>query len=228
MGTASMAGPLSTFSFKPHILLSDITNDDKGRRAPLLDYSDLNERIEIFKELFNMHLDSTASEIEKNSQEHARSVGDEQRNVDLVKERIERQKDEQKSLYQTVAAERQAESSAQSQLALLQASRASLAQRLTEAETERDKLQATLKRKKDEYEGRKSRLAQQVRRNKPELQRFNEKLGCRVSAGNGNAGQDRSIIKFTFNLLDPNDWTYEANFVIDASRSQYKSASCVV
>lgn len=107
--------------------------------------------------------------------------------MDNVRTHIERQKDEQKLLYHTVASERQAESSAQAQLAQLQASRASLAQRLADAEAERDKLQASLERKVQSYEARRHQLAAQVKRNRPELLRFNEKLGCRVSAGSSDA-----------------------------------------
>lgn len=90
-----------------------------------------------------------------------------------------------------VAAERQAEGSAQTQLSQLQASRASLAQRLAEAEAERDKLQAVLDRKARSREARRHQLTVQVKRNKPELLRFNEKLGCRVSAGGDKAGRSR-------------------------------------
>lgn len=202
----------------------------------MLDYSELNERIEIFKELINIHLDQSTIEMERKRDDHKRTLQDERNHVNAVKDGVERQKEEQKALYQTVASERQAESSAQSQLALLQASRTSLAQRLAEAESERDSLQATLERKKHSFEQRKNRLTQQVRKNRPELIRFNEKLGCRVSAGHHDPSStstmsefgrssNRSIIKFTFNLIDPDDWSYEANFVIDASRSQYKIIS---
>lgn len=39
---------------------------------------------------------------------------------------------------------------------------------------------------------------------------------------------DKSVIKFTFNLFDPSDWSREANFVIDASKAQYQSAYAAV
>jgi kinetochore protein Spc25, fungi type len=233
----SSSGQNSTgFTFKPHVLLSGIDEEmGRGKRA-ILDYSQLNDRIEIFKELMNAHLDQVTGEMESKRDQHQSTMRDQQSHVNAIKEGIEKQKDEQKTLYQTVAAERQAESSAQSQLALLQASRTSLGQRLTEAEAERDTLQASLEKKKRSFEQRKQRLNQQVRRNRPELMRFNEKLGCRVSAGHqpdpsnstftdASKSSNRSIIKFTFNLIDPDDWSYEANFVIDASRSQYKIVS---
>ncbi|PWN37877.1 uncharacterized protein FA14DRAFT_142518 [Meira miltonrushii] len=227
--SASQFGPSSGqnstgFTFKPHVLLSGINEESgRGKRA-ILDYSQLNDRIEIFKELMNAHLDQVTNEMEDKRDQHQSTMQDQQSHVNAIKEGIEKQKDDQKTLYQTVAAERQAESSAQSQLALLQASRTSLGQRLTEAEAERDTLQASLEKKKRAFEQRKQRLTQQVRRNRPELIRFNEKLGCRVSA-DASKSSNRSVIKFTFNLIDPDDWSYEANFVIDASRSQYKIVS---
>lgn len=239
--SASQFGPTSGqsstgFSFKPHVLLSGIDGEmAKGKRA-ILNYSQLNERIEIFKELMNAHLDQVTNEIESKRERHQSDIQDQQRQTNAIRECIEKEKGEQKVLYQTVAAERQAEGAAQSQLALLQASRTSLGQRLTEAESERDSLQRSLEQKKHAFEKRKKRLTQQVRRNRPELIRYNEKLGCRISAGHqtdssnttftdASKSSNRSMIKFTFNLIDPDDWSYEANFILDASRSQYKIVS---
>jgi hypothetical protein len=126
-----------------------------------------------------------------------------------------------------IASERQADSSAQSQLSLLQQSRASLLQRLTEAEEERNRLKAKLDHKMHDRDTRKARLLTEVKRNRPELLRFNEKLGCRISAGGSDkSGKAKSTtIKFTFNLINPDDWRYEAKFVIDASKSNYLSES---
>lgn len=239
--SSSQFGPTSGqsstgFSFKPHILLSSIDEENKRGKKAILNYSQLNERIEIFKELMNAHLDQVTNEMESKRERHQSELQDQQRQTNAIRESIEKQKAEQKVLYQTVAAERQAEGAAQSQLALLQASRTSLGQRLTEAESERDTLQASLQQKKHAFEKRKQRLTQQVRRNRPELIRYNEKLGCRISAGHqtdpsnttfteASKSSNRSMIKFTFNLIDPDDWSYEANFILDASRSQYKIVS---
>jgi hypothetical protein len=100
----------------------------------------------------------------------------------------------------------------------------SLEQRLAEAEKERNRLQTNLDKKMQERESRKARLLNEVKRNRPELLRFNEKLGCRVSAGSEKpGGKGASTIKFTFNLINPDDYSYEAKFVIDASKSNYKS-----
>lgn len=113
-----------------------------------------------------------------------------------------------------------------SQLSLLQTSQASLIQRLTEAEEERNRLKAKLDHKMHDRETRKERLLTEVKRNRPELLRFNEKLGCRISAGSDKSGKAKSTtIKFTFNLINPDDWKYEAKFIIDASRSNYQSES---
>lgn len=103
-------------------------------------------------------------------------------------------------------------------------------QRLTEAEEERDRLQASLDQKMKERDVRKARLVSEVKRNRPELLRFNEKLGCRISAGNekSTGKQKSTTIKFTFNLINPDDWKYEAKFVIDASKSNYKSKSLAI
>jgi seryl-tRNA synthetase len=127
-----------------------------------------------------------------------------------------------------IASERQADGSAVSQLNLLQTSRASLSQRLTEAEEERDRLQAKLELKLNDRNTRKARLVNEVKRNRPELLRFNEKLGCRISAGAEKGGKAKStMIKFTFNLINPDDWKYEAKFVIDASKANYQSKCSV-
>lgn len=219
--SASQSGAPSSISvFKHHSLL--LGSDTGDQSNPMLDYSDLMDRIEMFKHLFSAHIDESIADIEKSKEDHSRAIADERRTMEAAKTRIEQQKVEQKALYNTVAAEKNAESSAQAQLGLLQSSKTSLAQRLSEVDAERQRLQGVLDEKRREHQERKGRLAVQVRRNKPELSRFNEKLGCRVSAGQDNAGRNRSIIKFTFNLLDPNDWSFEAHFVIDASRSQYK------
>lgn len=130
----------------------------------------------------------------------------------------------ERDVYAAIASERQADSSAISQLNLLQTSRASLNQRLTEAEEERDRLQTKLQIKLNDRDSRKARLVNEVRRNRPELLRFNEKLGCRISAGSDKSGRARSTtIKFTFNLINPDDWKYEARFVIDANKANYQS-----
>lgn len=130
----------------------------------------------------------------------------------------------ERDVYAAIASERQADSSAISQLNLLQTSRASLNQRLTEAEEERDRLQTKLQIKLNDRDSRKTRLVNEVRRNRPELLRFNEKLGCRISAGSDKSGRARSTtIKFTFNLINPDDWKYEARFVIDANKANYQS-----
>lgn len=124
-----------------------------------------------------------------------------------------------------IANERQAESVTKSQLSQLQTSGSTLTQRLNDAEIQRDRLQAVLDQKESEREERRKKLITQVQRNRPELLRFNEKLGCRVSAGSDNSKHGRSVIKFTFHLIDPNDWAREANFVIDASSSLYQIVS---
>lgn len=82
-----------------------------------------------------------------------------------------------------------------------------------------------LEQKMRERDSRKARLVSEIKRNRPELLRFNEKLGCRVSAGSEKTASGKSTIKFTFTLINPDDWSYEAKFVIDASKSQYKSES---
>jgi hypothetical protein len=84
----------STFSFRPHIL-------SQGEYArPLLDYSDLTERIEIFKQLFQAQSSQVVNELQDASVEHDSRLRDEQRNIDLTKKAIDQSKEEQKNLYQ--------------------------------------------------------------------------------------------------------------------------------
>jgi hypothetical protein len=100
-------------------------------------------------------------------------------------------------------------------------------QRLAEAERERDRLQQSFNSKVKERETKKEKLLLQAKRNRPELKRFCEKLGLRLSAGGGggiNATKTASqTIKFTFNLINPDDYAYEAHLVIDMSQPMYKS-----
>lgn len=85
----------STFSFRPHIL-SQSEHD-----GPLLDYSDLSERIDIFKQLFEAQSSQVIKELESASIEHASRLRDEQRNIDLTKKAIDQSKEDQKNLYQS-------------------------------------------------------------------------------------------------------------------------------
>lgn len=107
-------------------------------------------------------------------------------------------------------------------LSQLRATQKALLQRLTDAEDERDQLQLMLEQRLQERDRRKARLMNEVKRNKPELRRFNEKLGCRISSGNKEGDQRNPPIKFTFQLIDAVDWKYEAKFVLDVSKSNYQ------
>jgi hypothetical protein len=87
----------STYSFRSHILLGG----NKDQEGPLLDYSDLIERIEIFKELFEAQSSQAIKELESVSDEHAGRLREEKRHIDLTKKAIDQSKEEQKNLYQS-------------------------------------------------------------------------------------------------------------------------------
>ncbi|UZJ54683.1 hypothetical protein CBS101457_004003 [Exobasidium rhododendri] len=221
--TAGTSSP-STFSFRPHILLSQ--DGDKVGFGALLDYSDLNERIDMFREVFTASLEQSIAESERKAEEHAGRLREEDRKLESTRETIERQREELRKIDQTIAYERQADNSARAQLTKLQSSLASLEQRLMEADREKNRLERDFERKTQDRELRRARLIHEIKRNRPELLRFNEKLGCRISAGSEKpGGRGKSTIKFTFNLINPEDWSYEAKFVIDASTSHYKILS---
>lgn len=68
--------------------------------APSLDYTALTNRIEAFKELFVAHLNATATAMHEAQAEHVHNTHEAQRTLESVRDHIERQKNEQKALYQ--------------------------------------------------------------------------------------------------------------------------------
>jgi hypothetical protein len=100
--TAGPSSLQSAFSFRPHVLLPQGGNNGQAADSrPLLDYSDLNERIEMFRQVFLAHSEQTIRELERRAGEHSGRVRDESRKVESTKEAIERQKEEQKRLHQS-------------------------------------------------------------------------------------------------------------------------------
>lgn len=101
LASSQTAGPSSQsiFSFRPHVLLSQGANNDTS--GPLLDYSDLTDRIEVFKEVFLAQTGQAIEELKRTSEEHASRLREEEKKVELTKEAIERQREEQKKMYQS-------------------------------------------------------------------------------------------------------------------------------
>lgn len=101
LSSSQAAGPSSqsTFSFRPHVLLSQGAINDNS--SPLLDYSDLTDRIEVFKEVFLAQTGQAIQELKRTSEKHASHLREEKRNIELTKEAIERQREEQKKMYQS-------------------------------------------------------------------------------------------------------------------------------
>lgn len=100
----SNTGTSSThaFSLRPHLLFGGLASDgtDEDVQKPSLDYSDLTERIELFKELFVAHMKQYTSDIERNKLDHLHFMDSHRRNAEIVQDQIEKQKDDQKVLYQ--------------------------------------------------------------------------------------------------------------------------------
>lgn len=85
------------FSFRPHVLLSHVNGSNKEN---LLDYTDLTDRIEMFKEVFLAQSEQTMQALQRASEEHNGKLREEKRNMEMTKEAIEKQKDEQRKTYQ--------------------------------------------------------------------------------------------------------------------------------
>jgi hypothetical protein len=66
-----------------------------------LDYSTLNERIELFREVFTASLDQTIAEFEMKTNDHASRMREEVRRSESTKETIERQREELRKLDQS-------------------------------------------------------------------------------------------------------------------------------
>ena len=103
LSSSQSSGPSlqSTFAFRPHVLLQTQERGRKPDGTPLLDYSDLAERIEVFKELFSAQSDHMMQGLKRSTDEHESQLRDERRNVELTREAIDRQREEQKKLYQS-------------------------------------------------------------------------------------------------------------------------------
>lgn len=105
LSSSQSAGTSSqpAFTFRPHVLLSQGGGDDDkaGSSKPLLDYSDLNQRIEIFREVFLASTEQTIAELERKAAENASRMREETRRLESTKDAIERQREEQDRLHQS-------------------------------------------------------------------------------------------------------------------------------
>jgi hypothetical protein len=101
LSSSQLAGPSSqsAFSFRPHILLSQGHNNIGNR--PMLDYSDLTERIETFKEIFSSKTEQMMQDMHHNQTNYSSRLREEKRNIESTEEAIERQREEQKKLNQS-------------------------------------------------------------------------------------------------------------------------------
>ena len=157
-------------------------DDDAEAGAGVLDFSALNASIEQFARRFEQYVHDTvaASDAERLAADTHRVEAHEQRKA-LERER-EATKHAQKRLWDTVAAERDADAALRARVQNLHAQRASLVQRTASLTTEVAEIRAQIEARRAQKQDKVRRLRAQVARNAPELVVLQQCTGLAIEA----------------------------------------------
>ncbi|KAI3622991.1 hypothetical protein CBS14141_004324 [Malassezia furfur] len=170
---------------------------DAGAGA-VLDFSALNTSIEQFARRFERYVHDTvaASDAERLAADTHRVEAHEQRKA-LERER-EATKHAQKRLWETVAAERDADAALRARVQNLHAQRTSLVQRAASLTTEVAEIRAQIEARRAQKQDKMRRLRAQVARNAPELVVLQQCTGLAIEAT-----ERPSTLRLVFDQLAP-------------------------
>lgn len=186
----------------------------------VFDFSSIVSAVKTFSTRFRAYTENAISNIHDDKAEFDANRMEHRNQLRTLDREIEDAKASQGELWDTIAKEREQDANLRARQQTLQAQKASVAQRCNELQAEITELRQNLESKKQAKESQRHKLKQQIDKNGPELRLLEAKTGCSVVPTK--VGDQ---LKFTFNLMNADDWSKECHFTIDVSSSKYKLTS---
>ncbi|SNX85931.1 uncharacterized protein MEPE_04640 [Melanopsichium pennsylvanicum] len=186
----------------------------------VFDFSSIVSAVKTFSTRFRAYTENAISNINDDKAEYDSNRMEHRNQLRTLDREIEDAKASQGELWHTIAQEREQDANLRARQQALQAQKASVTQRCNELQAEIAELRQNLENKKLAKESQREKLKQQIDKNGPELRLLEAKTGCSVVPTK--VGDQ---LKFSFNLMNANDWSQECHFTIDVSSSKYKITS---
>ncbi|EST09472.1 Chromosome segregation protein Spc25 [Kalmanozyma brasiliensis GHG001] len=186
----------------------------------VFDFSSIVSAVKTFSTRFRAYTENAISNINDDKAEFDANRMEHRNQLRMLDREIEDAKASQGELWDTIAKEREQDANLRTRQQTLQAQKASVTQRCNELQAEIAELRQNLESKKQAKEARREKLKEQIDKNGPELRLLEAKTGCSVVPTK--VGDQ---LKFTFNLMNADDWSQECHFTIDVSSSKYKLTS---
>lgn len=186
----------------------------------VFDFSSIVSAVKTFSTRFRAYTENAISNINDDKAEFDANRMEHRNQLRSLDREIEDAKASQGELWDTIAQEREQDANLRARQQTLQAQKASVTQRCNELQAEIAELRQTLETKKQAKESQREKLKEQIDKNGPELRLLEAKTGCSVVPTK--VGDQ---LKFTFNLMNADDWSQECHFTIDVSSSKYKLTS---
>ncbi|PWN39702.1 hypothetical protein IE81DRAFT_317623 [Ceraceosorus guamensis] len=206
---------IPSYDLPSHALL-DVTGDCK----PSLHFAPLQESIKQFGDAIDRWVSKTFNEWQDEK------LGNEQREMDLVREIKEKEKLIQEAkiaqgqLYAEIASEREADSSARQELRDLERRLASVNAQCESASKELAEVEEKLKRKRSEKLDDREIIKRQQESNTVELNHLERCTGLRIEGT-----KQASTVRYVWSLVNPDEYGEEVEAVVDLSGSDYKLLS---
>ena len=186
----------------------------------VFDFSSIVTAVKTFSTRFRAYTENAISNINDDKAEFDTNRMEHRNQLRTLDREIEDAKASQGELWDTIAQEREQDANLRARQQTLQAQKASVTQRCNELQAEIAELRQNLEKKKQTKESQREKLKEQIDKNGPELRLLQSKTGCSILPTK--VGDQ---LKFTFNLMNANDWSQECHFTIDVSSSKYKLTS---
>lgn len=186
----------------------------------VFDFSSIVTAVKTFSTRFRAYTENAISNINDDKAEFDTNRMEHRNQLRTLDREIEDAKASQGELWNTIAQEREQDANLRARQQTLQAQKASVTQRCNELQAEIAELRQNLEKKKQTKESQREKLKEQIDKNGPELRLLQSKTGCSILPTK--VGDQ---LKFTFNLMNANDWSQECHFTIDVSSSKYKLTS---
>ena len=186
----------------------------------VFDFSSIVSAVKTFSTRFRAYTENAISNINDDKAEFDANRMEHRNQLRTLDREIEDAKASQGELWDTIAQERDQDANLRARQQALQAQKASVTQRCNELQAEIAELRQNLEKKKQAKESQREKLKEQIDKNGPELRLLEAKTGCSVVPTK--VGDQ---LKFTFNLMNADDWSQECHFTIDVSSSKYKVTS---
>ncbi|EPQ30072.1 uncharacterized protein PFL1_02189 [Pseudozyma flocculosa PF-1] len=212
--------PRSTLNGPDLIQSHYATTDDHDGSGPLLDFSDMVAAVARFQRKFKAYTDHAIATINDEKADFDAGRLQHANHLSTLDREIEEAKSAQRQLWDTVSQEREADAQVRSRIQALTSQRASLSQRSAELQAEISEAKAKLEAKKKAKHAQRQRFRAQVDQNGPELKLLESRTGCSIQPTK--VGDQ---LRFTFQLVNPDDWSDECFFVVDVSKPQYAVSS---